>query len=40
MGMLIPTEAPSESYGGRPKRLAIGIAPLGVVSIGLVPMES
>ena len=31
------TEEPSHC-GGRPKKLAIGIAPLGIISIGIVPM--
>lgn len=33
----MPTE-PVQGCGGRPKALAIGIAPLGIVSIGIVPM--
>lgn len=33
----MPTE-PAPGCGGKPKPLAIGIAPLGIVSIGIVPM--
>jgi hypothetical protein len=29
---------PAQGCGGKPKALAIGIAPLGIVSIGIVPM--
>ena len=33
----MPIEQP-QGCGGKPKALAIGIAPLGIVSIGIVPM--
>ena len=36
-----PESRPDQSQsacGGRPKILAIGIAPLGIISIGIVPM--
>jgi hypothetical protein len=33
----MPTEQP-QGCGGKPKTLAIGIAPLGIISIGIVPM--
>jgi hypothetical protein len=33
----MPTEQP-QGCGGKPRALAIGIAPLGIVSIGIVPM--
>jgi hypothetical protein len=32
------TAASEPACGGRPKPLAIGIAPLGIVAIGIVPM--
>ena len=33
----MPTEQP-QGCGGKPKTIAIGIAPLGIISIGIVPM--
>ncbi len=33
-----PADPAERACGGRPRRLAIGIAPLGLVSIGIVPM--
>lgn len=34
----IPPSGESSGCGGRPKIVAIGIAPLGIISIGIVPM--
>ncbi|MCP9860590.1 MULTISPECIES: hypothetical protein [unclassified Cyanobium] len=31
-------DSPASGCGGKPKILAIGIAPLGIISIGIVPM--
>tara|TARA_B100000579_G_scaffold300199_1_gene250194 strand:+ start:81 stop:524 length:444 start_codon:yes stop_codon:yes gene_type:complete len=34
---LVQTQGPSHC-GGKPKKIAVGIAPLGYISIGIVPM--
>ena len=33
-----PTDGAQQACGGKPKFLAIGIAPFGIISIGIVPM--
>ncbi|MGC6483025.1 MAG: hypothetical protein ACON4T_05610 [Synechococcus sp.] len=36
--MSAPTESGPSHCGSKPKRFAVGIAPLGTISIGIVPM--